>query len=397
MHAEAYARFNAGLFTRDRYDAIVRRLTQEYGELGARMCEAPVLVTRRFADETVTAAMALVDEVMREPVCSALGRAVAPPFRLARPPERPSFFIIDFAVARGEEGEAVPRLIELQAFSSNFFFMAGVAQAYIDGYGLGDGWRYRLAAQRSDAYEEALRRNILGSHAPENVVLMEVNPWQQSTRREFVATQRALRIPVVDVREVVKRGRSLYYSDDRGREIPIARIYNRVIPTEFLRLGLAGKTAFDFTDDLEVEWVGDPGWFYRVSKYALPYLKHPSVPRSWFLDQLEDIPPDLENYVLKPVFYNAGLGVKMDVTREDIERVPAERRHDHILMRKVSFLPFVPDAWGGWMNVEVRLMVLWNERPEPLVMMGRVMRTDFTNDGIYGDEAWSGLAPVLVG
>jgi hypothetical protein len=34
---------------------------------------------------------------------------------------------------------------------------------------------------------------------------------------------------------------------------------------------------FDFRDDLEVEWAGHPNWFFRLSKFSLPYLHHPAV------------------------------------------------------------------------------------------------------------------------
>ena len=36
---------------------------------------------------------------------------------------------------------------------------------------------------------------------------------------------------------------------------------------------------FDWRDDLDVEWAGHPNWFFRLSKFSLPYLRHPAVPR----------------------------------------------------------------------------------------------------------------------
>ena len=92
-----------------------------------------------------------------------------------------------------------------------------------------------------------------------------------------------------------------------GKRTPILRIYNRAIVDEMVRKDL--KTAFQLTDDIEVEWAGHPNWFFRMSKFSLPYLRHECVPKTWFLDRVEHMPKDLENYVVKPLFSFAGLGV----------------------------------------------------------------------------------------
>ena len=47
--------------------------------------------------------------------------------------------------------------------------------------------------------------------------------------------------------------------------------------------------AFDFRDDLDVEWAGHPNWFFRLSKFSLPYLHHPAVPRTRFLDRARPV------------------------------------------------------------------------------------------------------------
>jgi len=58
-----------------------------------------------------------------------------------------------------------------------------------------------------------------------------------------------------------------------------------------------------------VEWIAHPGWFYRISKFLLPFLHHPFIPASFFLSEIKQPPTDLENYVLKPLFSFAGQGV----------------------------------------------------------------------------------------
>ena len=70
-----------------------------------------------------------------------------------------------------------------------------------------------------------------------------------------------------------------------ARSTPIQRIYNRAIVDELVRKQI--PMAFDFRDDLDVEWAGHPNWFFRLSKFSLPYLDHPAVPRTRFLDRAQ--------------------------------------------------------------------------------------------------------------
>ncbi len=101
---------------------------------------------------------------------------------------------------------------------------------------------------------------------------------------------------------------------------PSERIYNRAIVDELERKQV--KLAFDWRDDLDVEWAGHPNWYFRISKFSIPYLQHASVPKTWFLDRLKEIPADLENYALKPLYSFAGLGVIIAPKKEDIAAIP---------------------------------------------------------------------------
>ncbi len=96
-------------------------------------------------------------------------------------------------------------------------------------------------------------------------------------------------IAIVDILSLKKRGKRLFYRKD-GREIEVRRIYNRCIVDELERKGVT--LPFDLRDELEVEWAGHPNWYFRISKFSIPYLNHPSVPKTWFLDQLRELPKD---------------------------------------------------------------------------------------------------------
>ncbi len=385
MLKDVYEQFNAKHFSPERYRRILAEIFAQAGDPCLHMCETPVFISRFYADNLVRGATEIIEQSLSPALKDKLDAAVPPEFTIPSAPDRPTFFIIDFAVTA--DG---PRLIEMQAFASNLLFIPLAAKIYKDIYKLGEDYQYLL----SDV--SRIKETILGAHAPENVVLMEINPWQQKSRRDFVLTQKLLGVPVVDVTEVIKQGDRLFYRNAAGQTIRIRRIYNRVIPTEFQSLRLSGKTGFRFSDRLDVEWAGDPGWFLRVSKHTLPYLDHPLVPETMFLDQVAAYPPDLENYVLKPVFFNAGIGVKINITKADLDAVPAEERHHYILMRKIKFEPFIPDLNGNMLNAEIRVMFVWPDKLQPVALSARVMHGNDTNENLRGNDPWCGLAPVLI-
>ena len=384
MLKDIYNAFNSKHFTSERYNQALEQIHVFAGDTVMRMCETPVFLSRAFADETIRGATEIIQQALAPALQDKVKQNILPEFRMPSAPDRPTFFIIDFAVTK--EG---PRLIEMQAFASNLLFIPGAADIYRDVYQLGDDYQSLLCD------ESVITQTILNGHAPENVVLMEINPWQQPSRRDFVVTQKKLGIAVVDVTEITKKGDQLFYGDTR-----IKRIYNRVIPTEFQSLKLADKTNFRFTDELDVEWAGDPGWFLRISKYLLPFLKHPMVPETRFLDEVITYPADLENYVLKPIFFNAGIGVKINITTADLDAVTAAERHNYILMRKVAYAPFIPDLKGNLLNSEIRIMFVWPDAGhlQPVAFSARVMHGNDVNANLKqtDDNAWCGLAPVFI-
>jgi hypothetical protein len=133
------------------------------------------------------------------------------------------------------------------------------------------------------------------------------------------------------------------------------------------------KLAFQLTDDLEVEWAGHPNWFFRMSKFSLPYLKHECVPKTWFLDRVEQMPKDLEHYVVKPLFSFAGLGVIINLTPQDVAAIPREKRSQYILQERMDFEPVVETPFGG-NKMEVRVMYIWLDELLPVMTIIRMGR-----------------------
>jgi hypothetical protein len=144
-----------------------------------------------------------------------------------------------------------------------------------------------------------------------------------------------------------------------------------------------------FQQELDVKWVPHPNWFYRLSKYTLPFIKHPFVPETQFLNEAT-IPEDLENYVVKPLFSFAGQGVIIDVTKKDIEAI--KDPENWILQRKVKYASAIktPDDPA---KAEVRIFYFWEEnaeRPIPANNLSRLSKGKMIGVRYNKDKEWVG-------
>ena len=393
MEPTQRARFNAD-FTEEKYAALVRAVNEtEIWPADFRISETPIFLTPEFAREIETAARDLIAQV-QTPEFRAHAQGAIPP-RLVVPNENPHplFVQVDFGVCTGEDGRLIPRLIELQGFPSLYsyqlFFWRCLRAAFPE---ILPEWQPFFSGFDDDSYLELLRKVIVGEADPEQVILLEIEPEKQKTRIDFAFSKSGLGVWPVCLTSIRKRGRQLFYERD-GREIRIERIYNRVIFDELLRRPEL-KPGFDFRDDLDIQWVGHPNWYFRISKHSLPFLKTPHTSATFFADEF---PPQesLAEYVLKPLYSFAGLGVDMDPTREKLAALPEP--HAWILQRKVTYADFVPTVDGHRSKAEIRMMFLWPEDGEPILVnnlvrmsQGRMMGVDFNKD-----KTWVGSSIAL--
>jgi hypothetical protein len=265
----------------------------------------------------------------------------------------PLFLQADF----GLDSDLQPKLVEIQGFPTLYAYQPVMAECYREAYGIPSDLATLPDGLTTAAYHDLLREAIVGRHDPENVVLLEIDPAHQKTRADFGLTRELLGVPTVDIAAVRKHGNRLFYDRD-GIEIPIRRIYNRAIVDELERKGV--RIAFDFRDDLDVEWAGHPNWFFRLSKFSLPYLNHPAVPHTVFLDRVGAVEHP-ERYVLKPLYSFAGSGVIVGPTTEQIAEVPAAQRSQYILQERVDFQPVI-ETPAGPTKLEIRIMYIWLDR-----------------------------------
>jgi hypothetical protein len=361
-------------FLPETYQQLLKNLEAAAGTpIAFRVSETPCFFPKPLLDQMAEYGQDMVLQLVNNPEYHRASEVTVPPqYNVAHESPRPMFLQVDFGLVRNANGELEPKLVELQAFPSLYGYQPMLAKQYIESYRLPADMGIYLGGYDHDRYLQLMRKLIVADHDPENVILLEIHPEKQKTLCDFLITQHDLGIPIVDILKLKKRGTRLFY-ENAGREVPVQRIYNRCIVDELQRKGI--ELPFDLTQPLDVEWAGHPNWYYRISKFSIPYLKHACVPKTWLLDKNCRVPPDNENYVLKPLYSFAGLGIKFDPTQADVDAIPADQRPHYMLQERMRFEPVIETPHGAT-QAEIRIMYVWPEDGEitpvlPLLRMGR--------------------------
>lgn len=346
--------FNASWLPED-YRAFLDALERRCGtQVKFRVSETPCFFPRSLIQQLAEAGAEMLEQLLGDADYRRASDATIPAeFNVPGEAPRPLFAAVDFGLIRTGSGALQPRLVEIQGFPSLYCFQVDMAQQFLESYALDSKLQIIADGASLEDYWRTLREAIVGQHDPENVVLLEIDPLEQKTLPDFLVTERQIGIRTANIREVIKEGKRLFYLLD-GKRTPIERIYNRAIVDEIVRKKV--ELPFRFTDDLDVEWAGHPNWFFRISKFSIPFLRHPFVPQAWFLDRLM-IPSDLENYVLKPLYSFAGLGVRVGPTRTDLEAIPLAERHNYILQQRMRFEPCIETPHGPT-QAEIRVLYI---------------------------------------
>lgn len=401
--------FNESWSQRSHHDLMERLEARVGATIGFPISETPCFFPRSLMDELSAIGLELVGQILDRPEARAAALAAVPDrFKPStalgsgghESEPLPTFLQVDFGLVRGPSGAIEPKLVELQAFASLYGFQLAVAEAYRDTFGLDPSLGVYLAGLQAPQYHDLVGQALLNGHDPKHVVLMEIEPRRQKTWPDFVVTEQMWGVRAVDTSEIERDGRHLFYQRD-GQRTPIARIYNRVIPDELERKNV--PLPFDYRDDLEVEWAGHPSWYFQISKFSIPWLKHRSVPETTFLHQLDRLPANRERYLLKPLFSFAGGGIIFAPTDAQIAAIPADQRANYILQERIQFEPVIETPEGPT-QAEIRIMYVRTPSTSPrasgdrfqpvlpLIRMGRgkMMGVDH-NKGLRWVGASAGL------
>jgi len=385
------ASFNAS-FSNEKYQAFLEDLNSRFpGAIDFRISETPEFIPKWFGDKIIDTCEYIIDIITRPGFNEASERAIPSGEMVANQNDHSHFIAFDFGICENKNGDLEPQLIEMQGFPTLYGFEAYYPEVLRRHFSIPENYSHYFNGYTRESYIEAIREVILGNTAAEHVILLEIKPHEQKTRIDFYCTQEYLGIKPVCITELIPEGMDLYYMND-GRKTKIERIYNRIIFDDLHANREKLGEIVDITKPWNVKWIPHPNWFYRISKFTLPFIDHPYVPETFFLNEIKQAPADLQNFVLKPLFSFAGQGVVIDVTLDDIEKVDDPR--NWILQRKVKYADVIktPDVGA---KVEIRMMYIWKDgdpRPTLATNLSRLSKGKMIGVRYNKDKEWVGAS-----
>ncbi len=379
-------------FSREKYEDFLADLHSKYpGAIEFRIAETPEFIDKAFTQKLLDACESIVD-VITDPGFKALThRSIPKGENVPNENDISHMIAFDFGICINEHFELEPQLIEMQGFPTLFGFQVYYPEIVKKHFDIPVNYTQYLGQYNRESYIKDLKEVILGNAPAENTILLEIKPHEQKTKIDFYCTQDYIGIQPVCITELIQEGRQLYYINEKtGIKTRVLRIYNRIIFDDLHAQKDSLGSFVDITQDLDVAWAPHPNWFYRISKFTLPFIKHAFVPPTYFLNEIKQLPSDLENYVLKPLFSFAGQGVVIDVTKKDIEEV--KEPENWILQRKVKYAEVIetPDVPA---KCEIRMMYLWKDgepRPKPAINLTRLSKGKMIGVRYNKDKEWVG-------
>ena len=377
------------VFSVEKYNAMQDDITADFDyKVTFRIGETPFFISNELKEQLLEGCQQVINFIQRDDFNSLTERALELNRKVPNEDNHTTFLAIDFGICE-ENGQIVPKLIEVQGFPSLFNFQNHLSEKFVSHYPFLSELTPFLNGLNQESYLALIKEVITNNIPIENVILLEIEPEKQNTKIDFYYCKKDIGIPFVCVTELYEKGKQLFYKNDKGEEIQVKRIYNRVIFDELdLRTDL--QLNFDFSKSYDVEWAGHPNWFFRISKFILPYLKGKYFIETTLLSDLKEIPNDLENYVLKPLFSFSGSGVIFHVKREDIEAVT--EKDLYILQKKVHYKPIIQSP-DGLVKAEVRILAVWpkdDRKPTLVTNLVRLSRGEMIGVKFNKDKDWVG-------
>ncbi|MBC7643429.1 MAG: hypothetical protein H7174_14030 [Flavobacterium sp.] len=376
-------------FSSEKYQELQDDIANDFDYLPTfRMAETPFFISNELKSQLIDGCNDVIKLIQQDNFKELTNKALELNAIVPNEDKHTTFLAIDFGICE-ENGEIIPKLIEVQGFPSLFNYQSILYDKFKNHYPFLENLSPFINGISTDEYMSILEEAICNNHSKENVVLLEIEPEKQNTKIDFYYCSRDIGIPIVCVTDIIKKGNQVFYKNALGEQVLIKRIYNRVIFEE-LELRTDLQLNFSFSDNLDVEWAGHPNWFFRISKFILPLLKGKYFIETTLLSDLKEIPSDLENYVLKPLFSFSGTGVIFHVKSEDIEAVVDKELY--VLQKKVNYIPIIQSP-DGKVKAEVRVLCIWKKNdvaPTLLCNLVRLSRGEMIGVKFNKDKDWVG-------
>ena len=378
-------------FSQEKYQDFLSELNKSTEKpIEFRIAETPVFVSKSLKDKLIATCESIIDVIAKDDFKAKTSKAIPENQHVPNENNHTSVLAIDFAVCQDENNDFIPQLIELQGFPSLFGFQYLLSSMYQKHFSIPDDYEFLFNNYDRETYVEAFRKLVVGDDKIENVILLEIYPETQKTRVDFEVTENLIGVKAVCLTKIIKEDRKLFYMNE-GIKTPIYRIYNRLIFDDLINFPDL-KTEFNLTDDVDVEWIGHPNWFFRISKYTMPFLHNQYIPECHFLSEYQgSYPENLSDYVLKPLFSFAGNGVIINILYEDLIKI--KDPENYILQKKVKYEPVIETSDGSKVKCEIRMLYIWqkdDERPVLLTNLARLSRGEMIGVRYNKDFDWVG-------
>ena len=387
MQKELRKSFNEN-FSEEKYQQYMQQVEALHpGSLDFRNAETPIFIPKDFTKKMLDACEDILDVITADNFKSLTERSIPTNLQVPGEDDHPQCLVFDFGICENKDGGLEPQLIEMQGFPTLFAFQAFHSELTATYANLPDNYSAYLNGYNKESYVQLLKEIIVGNHAPENVILLEIFPEQQKTRIDFYCTEKLLGIKTVCLTKMIAEGDLLFYMND-GIKTPVHRIYNRLIFDDLEQQEGLGEI-IDLNKPYKVEWMPHPNWFYRISKFTLPFIDNPYVPETFFLNEVT-LPLPLAEYVLKPLFSFAGMGVVIDVTQADIDAI--KDPENWILQRKVKYAAII-ETMDEPAKAEIRLFYFWkkgDKRPIAVHNLSRLSKGKMIGTRYNKDKTWVG-------
>jgi hypothetical protein len=379
-------------FTVRQYDNFLKDLNHLHpGAIEFRVAETPVFVSKEFGKKIIDTCEYIVDQILEPDYLRMTQRSIPASDYVPGESKHSHFIVFDFGVCINHQNELEPQLIEMQGFPTLYGFQVYYPDLLRQYFSIPADYSHYLGGYSRETYLADLAEVILGNEPAESTILLEIKPHEQKTRIDFYCTEDYLGIQPVCITELIQEGRNLFYVNKKsGRKTLVKRIYNRIIFDDLHAQRKKLGPTVDIRQEFDVKWIPHPNWFYRISKYSLPFIHHPFVPETFFLNEIKQLPADLENFVLKPLYSFAGQGVVIDVKPEDVNSV--KDPENWILQRKVKYADIIqtPDTPA---KLEIRMMYLWKDnelRPKIATNLARLSKGKMIGVRYNKDKEWVG-------
>lgn len=356
MKPDVRKQFN-DTFTEIKYQTYIQFIENvQGGQLQFRLAETPIFLDKSFTQLLLNAGNAICHQLSQPEFIFKTNDAI-PAYAITKnETPLPECLVIDFAIAENEQKEIVPKLIELQGFPSLFAFELLHDNAFHHAFEIPSNYSPFLNQYNREQYIAHLKKIVMGGNN-KHTILLEIKPEQQKTKIDFYHTQSLLGLPIVCISEIFEKDDRLYYHR-AGKDFQIERIYNRMVFEEIQQQETTIQEKWEIIRNTEgLEWVTHPHHFFRFSKFSIPFLNGISIPYTQFLQNLKEIPSNLDQYILKPLFSFAGQGVIIDLTKDILSEIKDPQ--NWILQEKVHYAPVI-ETPSGPTKAEIRLFYFWD-------------------------------------